>query len=190
MRDNIKKLVSAFSSAFDVPQPVVEIGSYQVPGQEGYADLRPFFGSKQFIGCDMRPGTGVDRIEDVHRLSFQDGEVGTVLSADTLEHVENPFQALAEMHRVLRPGGLLLITSVMDFPIHDYPSDYWRFTPEAFRLLMRPFASCVVGFEGNPEKPHTVVGLAAKGEMPRKALQDFARLTGFITYIPKTGQTP
>ena len=47
----------------DLKAPVVEIGSYQVVGQEGFSDLRPIFGGKQYIGCDMRPGIGVDWID-------------------------------------------------------------------------------------------------------------------------------
>ncbi len=177
MRENVRELVRACATCFSTPEPIVEIGSLQVPGQEGFADLRPFFRGKEFVGCDLRPGPGVDRIEDAHRLSFPDGSVGTVVTADTLEHIANPFLALAEMRRVLRREGLLLMVSVMDFPIHDYPSDYWRFTPAAFRLLLNDFAWRLVGFQGEAAKPHTVVGLAAHAEPPRAAVEAFRAAT-------------
>ena len=49
------------------PGPVFEFGSYQVEGQVDYADLRGLFPARRTSSCDMRPGKGVDRVEDVSR---------------------------------------------------------------------------------------------------------------------------
>jgi len=46
---------------------------------------------------------------------------------------------LREIHRVLRPDGVLLVSCPFYFHIHSYPSDYWRFTPEGIRLLLEGF---------------------------------------------------
>lgn len=183
MRLNVLALVREFAKSFPIPEPVMEIGSFQVPGQVGFADLRPFFPGRPYVGCDMRPGPGVDRVEDAHHLTFADGSIGTVLSADTLEHIANPIVALGEMKRVLRPDGLMLITSVMDFPIHDYPSDYWRFTPAAFRLLLEGLPFILIGYEGDPSKPHTVVGLGARVAPSQTALDGFAARTPGTVWI-------
>jgi hypothetical protein len=67
------------------------------------------------------------------------------------------------MHRVLRPGGLCVISSVMLFPIHAYPHDYWRFTPEGFKQLLTPFEDSWVRAIGYPELPMQVVGVGSKG---------------------------
>jgi len=146
-----------------LPEPVVEIGSYEVAGQEGYANVRPFFPGKDYIGCDMRPGPGVDRVENVEKLTFGDDSVGTMLMLDTLEHVANCHDAMREAFRVIKPGGFICIVSVMDFAVHLHPSDYWRFTPQAFDLLLQPFNSHWVFLEGNPFCPHTVIGVGVKG---------------------------
>ena len=61
----------------------------------------------------------------------------------------------------------------MNFPIHDYPHDYWRFTPEAFKLLLKPFSNFFVGFQGNKNYPHTVVGIGFKGDS--KPLDGFTK---------------
>jgi len=50
------------------------------------------------------------RHEDVERLSFEDASFDLVVSNDVLEHVDDPDRALAEILRVLRPGGVLLLT--------------------------------------------------------------------------------
>ena len=114
----------------------------------------------------MRQGPGVDVILDLHDIDLPSNSVGTIVCVDTLEHVEYPRRALEEIHRVLVPGGLTIISSVMNFEIHDYPNDYWRFTPEAFRSILKPFANCFVGYAGMEIFPHTVVGLGFKGAMP------------------------
>ena len=175
MRDNVKAFVRDVAELFETPEPIYEFGSLQVPGQEGYADLRSIFPGKQYIGCDARMGVGVDRIEDLMGLSLGDETAGTVLSLDTLEHVENCHTAMEGVYRILKPEGILAISSVMLFPIHEYPFDYWRFTPEAFRLLLRPFRTALISYEGEPEIPHTVFGLASKSRLPEEAVAEYLR---------------
>ncbi len=150
------------SETLTIQQPIVEIGSFQVAGQLYSADLRPLFAEKDYIGCDIRSGPGVDRIEDVHHLSFATDTIGTVLMLETLEHVRNPVQALAEAFRVLRPGGLVVISSVMDFPVHEFPADYWRFAPQGFELLLERFSPRRVYIQGLPLFPHSLVGVGMK----------------------------
>jgi SAM-dependent methyltransferase len=160
MRRNTRALIEIAARQIDLPEPIVEFGSYQVtPG--AMSDLRPVFAQKEYIGTDARPGPGVDRVEDLERLSFADGSIGTAVLLDTLEHVQDPPRAMAEIYRVLKPGGVAIATSVMDLFIHCEP-DYWRFTPDAFKYLYRPFAETLVGFQGNPEKPHTVFAIGVR----------------------------
>jgi SAM-dependent methyltransferase len=167
MRDNVKDFVRLVVSTMDLKEPIFEFGSYQVPEQAAYADLRPLFPGKAYVGCDMREGPGVDRVLDLHSIAEPTASVGTVLCLDTLEHVEDPRKAVIEMWRILKPGGTLIMSSVMNFPIHNYPFDYWRFTPEAFRSLLKPFSSSFVGYQGSGEFPHTIVGAGWKELEPR-----------------------
>jgi SAM-dependent methyltransferase len=166
MRRTIKEFVCIVAKDLPIEEPILEFGSLQVAGQEGFADLRHFFRGKQYIGADMREGPGVDKILNLHNIDLPSEHVGTVLCLDTLEHVEYPRRALKEIHRILRPDGIAIISSVMNFPIHDYPYDYWRFTPEAFKSLLKPFASSFVGSVGIEDFPHTVVGVGFKGNSP------------------------
>lgn len=85
-------------------------------------------------------------------LRFPDASFDFVVADMVLEHVEgNPQQAVDEARRVLRDGGISILTSVFDFPVHNYPGDFWRFTPDGLALLHRGFSEIIaVGGWGNP----------------------------------------
>lgn len=173
MKPNIKEFATIVSKTLPILDPVYEFGSLQVPDQIGFSDLRPLFDKFSYVGCDMRSGPGVDQILNLHGIELPSESVGTVLCFDTLEHVEFPRKALEEIHRILKPNGIAVITSLMNFPIHEYPHDYWRFTPEAFRSILKPFANSFVGFQGETSFPHTIIGIGFKGEAPD--LYDFEK---------------
>ena len=80
-------------------------------------------------------------------LDFADASFDCVVSDQVLEHLEgDPQVGIDECHRVLRPGGIAIHTTVFMYPIHGEPSgpdvysDYWRFTPGALALLHRNWA--------------------------------------------------
>lgn len=164
MRDSVKDFVTIVTEIMDLPEPIYEFGSYLVPEQIEFANIRHLFPGKKYVGCDMREGPGVDRILNLHNIELEESSVGTVLCLDTLEHVEYPYKAIEEVYRILKPDGIVVISSVMNYPIHDFPHDYWRFTPEAFRSIMKPFHNVYVNFAGQEIFPHTIVGIGCKGK--------------------------
>jgi len=166
VRPAVRRFAEEVAQRLPLPEPIVEIGARPAEGQEDIADLRSLFAGRDYLGCDVQPGPGVDRIEDVHQLSFADESVGTVVAFDTLEHVADPLRALREIHRVLKPGGVVAISSVMFFVIHAHPWDYWRFTPEGFSLLLEPFEQQLVLAQGDERIPENVFGVAVKGPTP------------------------
>ena len=178
----------------DLREPIVEFGSLQVePGQPN--DLRPLFAGRAFVGTDLRLGPGVDRAEDLLALSFRDGEVGTALCLDTLEHCTDPVRAGRELQRVVSPhGGVCVISSAMLMGIHAYPNDYWRFTPEGFRVVLEGFDDVDVVGSGDPQAPFWVFGIGIKGgklpfrlaELPslERSQREYERAEGKIKVGP------
>src|SRR5262249_6508654 len=140
----LRGVVRAAAETFALPGPVLEVGSYRVPGQEGLADLRGLFPGRDYVGLDVRPGPGVDLLGDVEALPQEDGSVGTVLALSTFEHVRRFWQGFAEVRRVLRPDGALLVACPCYFHLHAHPHDYWRFTPDALKLLLEEYPSKIV----------------------------------------------
>lgn len=166
MNQFIHGVARAVAEAFDLPAPILEIGSYQVVGQEALANLRALFPGKEYVGLDLRPGPGVDLVASVEALPQPDASVGTVLALNTFEHVERFWRGFEEIERVLRPGGALLVSCPFYFHIHNYPSDYWRFTPEALRSLLRSYPHKLIGWHGPARRPANVWALAFRPGRP------------------------
>lgn len=84
-------------------------------------------------------------------LDFPDASFDYIVSDQVLEHVEgDPYQAIRECHRLLRPGGIALHTTCFINPVHGVPKDFWRFTPDALSLLHQDWSDIIeVGGWGN-----------------------------------------
>jgi SAM-dependent methyltransferase len=187
----IRSFVAELAGMLELPDPVVEFGSLQVePDQDG--DLRPLFRGRDYVGTDFREGPGVDRVEDLRALTFADGEVGTALCLDTLEHCEDPPRACRELVRVTaRDGGVCVISSVMLFGIHGYPNDYFRFTPEGFRALLSGFDDAWVAGVGHPDIPMQVIGVGMNGRRLGLAFECFPSLVAAQRRLTDTtGKVP
>lgn len=130
----------------------LEVGSLDVNGS-----VRSLFGDP-YVGVDMRPGPGVDVVATADALPFDDASFDVVVSTEMLEHDPSPWLSLAEMGRVLRPGGhLLLTTRGNGFGEHHEPSDFWRFMP-ASRDRLLELANCdPVALALDPEVPGVFV---------------------------------
>lgn len=121
---------------------------------------------------------GEDVKADLCALPFADNEFDGVVLTEVLEHCKNPFQAMSEVRRVLKPNGLLLVTSPFLWPWHgteDY-QDYWRFTHEGWQLLLKEFSEVeIIPCEWTPE------ATAAYDQMRRFECMGFADQTKATT---------
>ena len=112
-------------------QAVLDIGC----GQQPY---RPFFTgvAARYVGLDAHPGPRVDVVGPAESLPFADGEFNVVVSTQMLEHVPEPAEVVREAWRVLRPGGVLLLSTHGTAAYHPGPTDFWRWTQEGLVKLL------------------------------------------------------
>jgi len=83
-----------------------------------------------------------DIVGDVMNLPLEDASYDAILCLAVLEHVPRPWDAVREMHRVLKPGGHLLLYVPFLSPYHAMPGyygDYVRFTDDGLRALCADF---------------------------------------------------
>src|SRR5258706_10080849 len=106
---------------------ILEVGAQNVNGspREVLAAHKP----KSYVGVDFGPGRDVDIVVDAKDLveHFGPSFFDVVVSTEMLEHAADWRTAVDQMKRVLRPGGLLILTTRgPGFPYHGFPHDYWR----------------------------------------------------------------
>ncbi|MCG8672384.1 MAG: class I SAM-dependent methyltransferase [Pseudomonadales bacterium] len=74
---------------------------------------------------------------DAHQLPLESNSFDYVFLFDVLEHLENPRQVIAEIFRVLKPNGCLLLEIPYIYPIHDAPRDFSRLTEHGLNNLIQ-----------------------------------------------------
>jgi SAM-dependent methyltransferase len=90
---------------------------------------------ERYIGLDLPPNDLADVHGDGMMLPVADQVFHTVLCNQVLEHVPEPSMLLAEITRVLRPGGVLLLTTPQTWGLHRQPNDFYRYTEYGLRYL-------------------------------------------------------
>jgi len=125
-------------SAKDIEGKVLSIGSFEdKDGQEGH--YRDYFKSaSSYETSDVIPFADLDYVLDVRDMNtIKDGEYDCVFCSGVLEHVEEFGKGVSEITRILKSGGTLLLGVPFRQAIHDYPTDYWRFTKFALEYLFK-----------------------------------------------------
>lgn len=93
----------------------------------------------ELVRTDIDPDRKPDVVDDITASQFPDESFNAIVIMEVLEHVTQPFAAVAELHRLLRPGGLLVMSTPFFVPLHDRPHDYFRFTRYGLALLLSRF---------------------------------------------------
>jgi SAM-dependent methyltransferase len=132
----IEDTVAAFARSLPEKSRVLDAGA-------GESRHRPCFAGRRYVALDLAVGDAqwdygaLDVLGDVARLPFPNGVFDAALNIVTLEHVPEPKQVLAEIARVLRPGGRLLLIAPQEWEVHQSPHDYFRYTAHGLRYLLQ-----------------------------------------------------
>lgn len=129
---NIKSAVEKAYASIDIsPLKVLDLGC----GHKPYSDL---FKDSCYIGLDISiVNTSPDVLADSSNLPIKSASVDIVLSTQVLEHVPEPPFLIREAYRVVKPGGILILTAPFYGPLHEEPYDFYRFTKYGLEHLIR-----------------------------------------------------
>ena len=137
LRANVSKFIARVANQYgDASGLLLDIAP------QDHAGASPFFGPDITIKTfDIDPDSGCDYIGDICTLNGQihDETFDLVICTEVLEHTLQPFNAVAEIWRMLKPGGLLCMTVPFNFRIHGPLPDCWRFTEHGLRALLHEF---------------------------------------------------
>lgn len=110
-------------------------------GPQGRTFVKDSFPAWRVETLDLVDDFDPDYVGDITctNEAIPDGFFDAVACLEVLEHTVNPFDAVAELRRILAPGGVLLVSAPLNFRIHGPLPDCWRFTEYGWRVLLKDF---------------------------------------------------
>lgn len=143
--------------------PILDLGSGYRSARSEILSVNPTLEVKT---ADLNPALKPDLVLDAMDMKvIPDASFGSVVCIELLEHVEEPERVIREIHRILRPGGLLILTVPFAVMIHERSNqtDYWQFTPSGLRyLLQKRFRDVIIRTTGESVAPLNVMATALK----------------------------
>jgi SAM-dependent methyltransferase len=136
------------------------------------------------VELDVRPGPAATLLADPHQIPFADHSFDAVIIDAVLEHVLDPRAVVAEIWRVLRPGGLVYSDVPFMLQVHGGALDFWRFSHTGHRSLFRQFDELDSGVSQGPSVALECAILHfwlsfVRGQYARYAVRCIARLSLF-----------
>jgi SAM-dependent methyltransferase len=119
-------------------------------GECGHKEI---FIGKKYIAVDFAKGdksydyNNLNVVGNLHKLPFKDSVFSVSINIVVMEHLEEPKDALTELNRVIKPGGLLYIKVPFCWEEHQGPCDFFRFTSFGLRYLLEASKFEVVSME-------------------------------------------
>lgn len=95
--------------------------------------------SKDFVNLDLVSDPEVDIIGDACSLPFRGESFGLIWLEAALEHLPEPTAAVSEIHRALKPNGIIYVEIPFMQGYHADPGDFQRYTAEGLRRLFADF---------------------------------------------------
>lgn len=137
IRDNVSRFISDCGKAYD--NKGILLLDVAPQDHEGAA---PYFTQAIIETLDIDPKSGATYVADLcahNDKRIPNDRFDYVVCTEVLEHTLQPFDAVNEIERILKPGGLVFASSPFNFRIHGPLPDCWRFTEHGWRSLFKNF---------------------------------------------------
>ena len=97
----------------------------------------------ELTSLDIDPARQPDVVADI--VSYAPPrQYDVIVMIEVLEHVHDPLAAVRNLRRLLKPGGMLVLSAPFMFPLHDRPHDFYRFTRYGLELMLAEFEAVEV----------------------------------------------
>ena len=126
-RNSLRKQIGNHASV--VHGKVLDVGAGSFDRYSG------LFTYDSYARMDIKGTANVDVYGVAEDIPFPDESFDSIVCTQVLEDTKDPKKALAEMHRTLKKGGVLLLTTGFLAPICGDPTDSWRFTDYGLQKL-------------------------------------------------------
>jgi ubiquinone/menaquinone biosynthesis C-methylase UbiE len=147
---------------------------------------------KKFLECDKyvpldvenRSGNPDTVIADINEsIPLEDNYTDCVVCTEVLEHLKKPAQALKEIYRTLKPGGVLVLTTPLVWPHHEVPNDFFRYTKFGLDYLLGEAGFTDIKIKASNSDVYTVaqlmvINLRSKWWKPVVVLINFFGVVG------------
>lgn len=143
-REQLRGQVQRFARGTRPRMLVLDAGAGTSPYRRFFKHAR--YETADFAQVDKRYAR-LDYVCDLTDIPVEDGRYDRVLFNQVLEHLPEPGAALAELHRVLKPGGRIFCSVPLFYAEHEQPYDFYRYTQFALRRLFEQAGFEIVRIE-------------------------------------------
>jgi len=123
-------------------------------GPQDRSVVRNAFSNFSIETLDIDKTYNPDYVGDITRKNslILDSTYDVVVCLEVLEHTLDPFAAIRELRRILKPKGYLLLSAPLNWRIHGPIPDCWRFTEHGFKVLLRDFDDIEIDILETPNR--------------------------------------
>ncbi len=132
-RVHLERIIAAFANDMPAGSRMLDVGAGNAPYKTLFGKVRYESADFEKVEKEYAASTYVCDICD--HIPVSDNSFDFILFSQVLEHLREPAKALAEVFRVLAPGGSLLCTVPLFYEEHEKPYDFFRYTQFAHRYL-------------------------------------------------------
>lgn len=105
----------------------------------------------KYVGCDIIQSSlkKVDVLSPANDIPLEDNSFDTIISTQTIEHVEDYQGLINEAYRLLRPGGYFVLSGPFNWQLHEEPYDFFRFSKHGFKHIIEKSGFQIIELKEN-----------------------------------------